>query len=83
MDTNYGDGVCRNNTNFLLMKKLILLIALTSCSVHNKTTKDLETLKRWIHEDYKAGEIPHANANNYYIILESIIYELNKKQNDK
>ena len=65
------------------MKKLILLIALTNCSVHHETTKDLETLQRWIHEDYQAGEVPRANANNYYVILESIIYELNKKQNDK
>jgi hypothetical protein len=65
------------------MKKLILIIALTSCSIQNKTSKDLRTLQTWIRQDYIAGEIPHANANNYYIILESIIHNLNKKENDK
>jgi len=65
------------------MKKILLILMLVSCSVQKKTTKDLKTLQKWIHEDYKAGEIPHGNANAYYVILESIIYELNKKQNDK
>jgi len=62
------------------MKKIIILIALTSCSVQKKTSKDLRTLQTWIQEDYVRGEIPHANANNYYIILESIIYNIEKKQ---
>ena len=62
------------------MKKLLIILVLTSCSVQKKTVKDLKTLQTWIHEDYKAGEIPHANANNYYIILESIIYNAKKKQ---
>jgi len=67
------------------MKKLILIIALTSCSVqkHDKTVKNLETLKRWIKEDYEYGEIPHSNAKTYYLIIETVIYDLNKKQNDK
>ena len=65
------------------MKKIIILIALTRCSIQNKTSKNLRTLQTWIQQDYKAGEIPYANANNYYIILESIIYDLKKKENDK
>tara|TARA_R100000278_G_C5328104_1_gene113663 strand:+ start:122 stop:313 length:192 start_codon:yes stop_codon:yes gene_type:complete len=62
------------------MKKIIAILMLTSCTIQQKTTKDLKTLQTWIQQDYRAGEIPYANANNYYIILESIIYNIEKKE---
>lgn len=78
------------------MKRLFYLIliafyflTITSCSSHKtvvinkKTVKGLKTLQTWVEEDYKNGEIPYANANNYFIILESIIEDLNKEVTHK
>ena len=59
---------------------------LTSCTTTyklNESIKDLETLQTWVNEDYHKGDVPYGPANNYYIILESIINDLNNLKNDK
>jgi hypothetical protein len=68
------------------MKKIILLMFLTSCTTThkiNESIKDLETLQTWVNNDYHRGDVPYGPANNYYIILESIINDLNNLKNDK
>ena len=65
------------------MRRLILILALSSCTTPRTVNKELKTLQTWIKEDYEYGDIPYENANNYYIILESIMYDLSKKKNDK
>ena len=65
------------------MRKLWLILVFSSCTTTKSVNKELKTLQTWIQEDYEYGQIPYENANNYYIILESIMYDLSKKKNDK
>ena len=71
------------------MKKLAILFVLTSCTTTknvNQSIKNLETLQEWIKQDYEWNEIPHKNANNYFLVLETVIYDLEQiknKENDK
>ena len=71
------------------MKKIAIILIFTSCSVNkniNKSIKNLETLQEWIKQDYNWNDIPHGNANNYYMILETVINDLEKvkkQKNDK
>jgi hypothetical protein len=62
--------------------RLILLLTLisTTCTPKTYTTvyysrnidkciENLETMQRWLVEDYKNGQIPYHVANNYMIVL--------------
>jgi len=71
------------------MKKIALILVLTSCTTTkniNQSIKNLETLQEWVKQDYEWQEIPHKNANSYFLVLETVIYDLEQiknKENDK
>ena len=71
------------------MKKIIILLTLSSCSVANnisttKTIKDckknINTLQYWLSQDYDSGLIPYNVAQNYTYILEVTNNDLKKIQ---
>ncbi len=74
------------------MKKLILLLALTSCTTKNKiyysTNVDkcihnLNEMQRWLQQDYANGDIPEHVANNYMIVIINTKCSLSKKYGKK
>ena len=73
------------------MKKIIILISLftTSCLVQDriyysknqkKSIHNLETMMRWLQEDYANGDIPKYVADNYILVLQNTRCSLYKKQ---
>ena len=74
------------------MKKLILLLALTSCTTKNKIyystnvnkcIHNLNEMQRWLQQDYAAGDIPEHVANNYMIVIINTKCSLSKKYGKK
>ena len=75
------------------MKKLIpflSIVLLISCTpkgyttIHyskniNKCIKNLETMERWLQEDYENGDIPRDIAQNYMYVLVNTRCGLKKK----
>jgi len=74
------------------MKKLLILLSLSSCTTQNKiyysTNVDkcihnLNEMQRWLQEDYSNGDIPKHIANNYMIVLVNTKCSLYKKIDEK
>ena len=66
------------------MKKIALILVLTSCTTTkniNQSIKNLETLQEWVKQDYEWQEIPRKNANSYFLVLETVIYDLEQIKN--
>ena len=71
------------------MKKLIILsLFLSSCksytTIHYSTNvkkciKNLETLQKWLQQDYENGAIPRYVADNYMLVLQNTKCGLLKK----
>ena len=60
------------------MKKLILLLALTSCTTKNKIyysknvdkcIHNLNEMQIWLMQDYQNGDIPKHVAQNYMLVI--------------
>jgi hypothetical protein len=68
------------------MKKIFLIILLTGCSVKRDLNYQINTITKMqsmIDSDYELGKIEYGIANNYYMLLETIKYDLQKINNDK
>jgi len=68
------------------MKKIILAtLVLSSCKVMkvDQSIENVETLQNWIYQDYEWQQIPYENANNYFVILETVKNDLEKLKNDR
>ena len=74
------------------MKKLILFLALTSCTTKNKIyytenidkcIHNLNEMQRWLQQDYANGDIPQHVANNYMIVIINTKCSLSKKYGKK
>jgi hypothetical protein len=68
------------------MKKIFLIILLTGCSVKRDLNYQINTITKMqsiIDSDYELGKIEYGIANNYYMLLETIKYDLHKINNDK
>ena len=68
------------------MKKIILAtLVLSSCKVMkvDQSIENVETLQNWIYQDYEWQQIPYENANNYFVILETVKHDLEKIKNDR
>lgn len=70
------------------MKKIILILILSSCSVNQKVNykeqvKALTKLQVFIEQDYELGKIEYGPANNYFLIIETVKNDLNKIKNGK
>ena len=70
------------------MKKIILILILSSCSVnqtvnYKEQVRALTKLQVFIEQDYELGKIEYAPANNYYLIIETVKNDLNKIKNGK
>ncbi len=75
------------------MKKLLIIIStivISGCTPKGYTTiyyskrikkciENLETMERWLQEDYKNGDIPRYIADNYIIVLVNTKCGLKKK----
>ena len=70
------------------MKKLLILLSLSSCTTVNKVyyplnikkcIKNLETLQKWLQQDYENGAIPRYVADNYMLVLQNTKCGLLKK----
>ena len=74
------------------MKKLIILLSLSSCTVKNRIyypatmeqcIHNLEQMQKWIQQDYESGEISGYAANNYMIVIINTKCSLYKKHGKK
>ena len=68
------------------MKKIFLIILLTGCSIKRDVNYQINTITKMqsmIDSDYELGKIEYGVANNYYMLLETIKYDLQKINNDK
>jgi hypothetical protein len=71
------------------MKKLLLIPLFTSCVIHKqyspiklkKISNDMETLREWLQNDYDDGKIEKGTAQNYFNLMETYAYDLNKEYN--
>jgi hypothetical protein len=70
------------------MKKLILILALSSCTTQNKIyysknvdkcIHNLNEMQRWLQEDYANGDIPKHVAHNYMLVIINTKCSLSKK----
>ena len=41
----------------------------------------METLRKWLQEDYDNGKIEKGTAQNYFNLMETYVYDLNKEYN--
>ena len=41
----------------------------------------METLREWLQEDYDNGKIEKGTAQNYFNLMETYVYDLNKEYN--
>ena len=74
------------------MKKLLILLSLSSCTTVNKVyyplnikkcIRNLDEMDRWLLEDYENGDIPRHVADAYSIILTSTKHLLLEKHGKK
>ena len=74
------------------MNKLILLLALGSCTTPNKIyytenvdkcIHNLNEMQRWLQQDYANGDIEEHVAKNYMIVIVNTKCSLAKKYNKK
>jgi len=72
------------------MKKIIILLSLSSCTLTNNISsvktiknceKNIKTLQYWLNDDYQSGLIPYHVAQNYTYILEVTENDLKKLKN--
>ena len=72
------------------MKKLIIsLIMLNSCTIHEQyspnklkiMSKDMLTIKEMLVEDYENGMIKEGTARNYFNLIETYAFDLEKEYN--
>ena len=74
------------------MKKLLILLSLSSCTTVNKVyyplnikkcIRNLDEMDRWLLEDYENGDIPRPVADAYSIVLTSTNHLLLEKHGKK
>ena len=74
------------------MKKLLILLSLSSCTTVNKVyyplnikkcIRNLDEMDRWLLEDYENGAIPRHVADAYSIVLTSTTHLLLEKHGKK
>ena len=74
------------------MKKLLILLSLSSCTTVNKVyyplnikkcIRNLDEMDRWLLEDYENGDIPRHVADAYSIVLTSTKHLLLEKHGKK
>lgn len=74
------------------MKKLLILLSLSSCTIENKIyypanidqcVHNLNEMQRWLQEDYAAGDIPKHVASNYMLVIINTKCSLSKKYGKK
>ena len=74
------------------MKKLLILLSLSSCTTVNKVyyplnikkcIRNLDAMDRWLLEDYENGDIPRHVADAYSIVLTSTKHLLLEKHGKK
>lgn len=70
------------------MKKLLILLSLSSCTIENKIyypanvdqcIHNLNEMQRWLQEDYSNGDIPKHVAQNYMLVIINTKCSLSKK----
>jgi len=71
------------------MKKILILLSLTSCVSNNniakiknikQCSKNIQELQSWLYQDYEYGDIPRHVAENYLYILQATQQDLKKLQ---
>ena len=74
------------------MRKLLILLSLSSCTTVNKVyyplnikkcIRNLDEMDRWLLEDYENGDIPRHVADAYSIVLTSTKHLLLEKHGKK
>jgi|TARA_R100000027_G_scaffold29579_1_gene21529 hypothetical protein len=69
------------------MKKLIISLLFTSCTIHHQyspvklknISKDMLVLRQMLQEDYENGLIKKETARNYFNLMETYAFDLEKE----
>jgi len=69
------------------MKKVLIFLTITSCTVHKQysphrlkdISEDMLYLREMLQTDYNEGKIEKEIARNYFNLMETYAYDLNKE----